>query len=330
MSPDDLTADPIELVVGEEQVGMRLDAFLANQFPLYSRVRLRQVINAAGVHVNGRRMKAAHRLRAEDRVVIALPELPREGPEPEDIPLDVLYEDEHLVAINKPPGMVVHPAKGHWSGTLTAALAFHFQQLSSLGGATRPGIVHRLDRETSGVIAVAKTDRAHLALAAQFEQRTTTKEYLAIVVGAPDRDRDKIEQPIGVHPYHREKMAIRPEHSTSRDAKTFYEVIERFRGFAAVKALPKTGRTHQIRVHLAHAGCPVLSDRLYGGRSQITLGEIVGSDDATTLLSRHALHAQRLAIVHPISGEPIEFTAPVPEDMRSVLEALREHRSYDR
>ncbi|MBP86934.1 MAG: RNA pseudouridine synthase [Planctomycetaceae bacterium] len=305
---------------------MRLDAFLAARFPLYSRVHLRRVINAAGVLVDGKRTKAAYRLSAGQRVIITLPELPREGPEPEDVPLDILYEDEHLVAINKPANMVVHPAKGHWSGTLTAALAFHFEQLSSVGGPTRPGIVHRLDRETSGVIVVAKSDRAHLALAAQFEKRTTEKEYLAIVIGKPDRDRDVIDQPIGVHPYQREKMAIRAGHATSRHAKTFYEVVERFRGFAAIKLMPKTGRTHQLRVHMTHAGCPVLCDRLYGGRSQLTLGELASNDAADIVLSRQALHACRLAIAHPISGDPIEFTAPLPDDMQLVLDALRQHR----
>ena len=329
MATDDLSAGPIKLIVGHEQVGMRLDAFLAGRFTLYSRVHLRRVINAAGVRVDGKRRKAAYRLSADQQVVITLPELPRDGPEPEDVPLDILYEDEHLVAINKPPNMVVHPAKGHWSGTLTAALAFHFKELSSIGGPTRPGIVHRLDRETSGVIAVAKSDRAHLALAAQFENRTTEKEYLAIVAGKLDRDRDVIEQPIGVHPYQREKMAIRANHATSRDAKTSYELIERFRGFAAVKLMPKTGRTHQLRVHMAHVGCPVLCDRLYSGRSQLSLGELtgeVGQPAAEIVLSRQALHARRLLVTHPISGEPIEFTAPLPHDMQSALDALRRCR----
>ena len=152
------------------------------------------------------------------------------GPHPEEIPLDILYEDEHIIAVNKPPGMVVHPARGHWSGTLASALSFHFRQLSSVGGPTRPGIVHRLDRDTSGVMVVAKTDPMHFALAAQFEARTTEKEYFAITAGVPDRDRDFVEQPIGIHPQQREKMAIRAGHTTSREATTFYEVLERFAG----------------------------------------------------------------------------------------------------
>ncbi len=300
---------------------------MARQFPNYSRVHLRKVINAAYVRVDGLRTKAAHRLRAGQRVSIVLPELPRPAPQSENIPLDILYEDDVLAAINKPPGMVVHPAKGHWSGTLTAALQYHFDQLSSVGGPTRPGVVHRLDRDTSGVIVVAKDDFAHRRLADQFERRTVEKEYFALVAGRPDRDRDSIDQPIGLHPRQREKMAIRRDDPSSRPARSFYEVIERFDGFAAVRILPRTGRTHQIRVHLASIGCPVLCDRQYGGRAQVTRGEIARSrDDAEVLLSRQALHALRLRIAHPTTGEPIEFAAPLPPDIQAVLEALREFR----
>ncbi|MBI2480203.1 MAG: RluA family pseudouridine synthase, partial [Planctomycetia bacterium] len=233
--PDDLSSGPVELIVGEEHADERLDAYLAARFPSYSRVKLRHAISAGGVQVDGKRTKPAYRLRTGQKIAITLPELIVDGPQPEDIPLDILFEDDHLIAVNKSPDMVVHPAKGHWAGTLTSALAFRFAQLSSVGGPTRPGIVHRLDRETSGVIVVAKTDQAHLGLATQFEARTTEKEYTAIVIGSLDRDRDVIEQPIGIHPYHREKMAIRPDHETTRNAKTFYEVTERFRGFALVK-----------------------------------------------------------------------------------------------
>jgi 23S rRNA pseudouridine1911/1915/1917 synthase len=326
MAPNELSSEPSELIVPEEQSGARLDAFLAAHFPLHSRVQLRRVISAGGVQVDGERTKVAYRLRPGQRITIMLPEMPRAGPRPENIPLEILYEDEHLAAINKPPAMVVHPAKGHWSGTLTSALAYHFEQLSTTGGPTRPGIVHRLDRDTSGVIVVAKTDRAHLALAAQFEARTTEKEYFAIVAGVPDRDRDVVDQAIGVHPHHREKMAVRPQHPDSREASTFFEVLERFDGFAALKVLPKTGRTHQIRLHLAHVGCPVLCDRLYGGRAEITRGEIRRQDDDLVLLGRHALHALRLKLAHPISGEPIEFTAPLPADIQRMLDELRAYR----
>jgi 23S rRNA pseudouridine1911/1915/1917 synthase len=332
LSPSELSADqPLELVVGPEASGQRLDAFLAHALPKFSRVQLRKVIGAAGVKVNGQGTKVAHRLSAGDRITIVLPPMNSAGPNPEEIPLDILYEDEHIIAVNKPPGMVVHPARGHWSGTLASALSYHFRQLSSVGGPTRPGIVHRLDRDTSGVMVVAKTDPMHFALAAQFEARTTEKEYFAITVGIPDRDRDIVEQPIGIHPQQREKMAIRAGHTTSREATTFYEVLDHFVGFAAVKVLPKTGRTHQIRVHLAHIGCPVLCDKLYGGHAKITRAELrrrasAGAgrgDDDDVILARQALHARRIKLAHPASGEPIEFIAPLPADLKAVLEELQ-------
>jgi 23S rRNA pseudouridine1911/1915/1917 synthase len=317
----------VELVVGDEAVGQRLDLFLAQQFPTHSRVQLRRAINAAGVEVNGARAKAAHRLKGGEAIRVTLPEIPREAPQPEDIPLEILFEDEWLAAINKPAGMVVHPAKGHWAGTLTSALQFHFDRLSEAGGPSRPGIVHRLDRDTSGVLVVAKTDEAHFALADQFEARMVEKEYFAIVAGNPDRDRDVIDLPIGIHPYQREKMAVRRDHPTARSAQTFYEVIERFDGFAAVRVLPKTGRTHQIRVHLHSLGCPVLCDRLYGGRAQLTRGELTGdTNDTQVILDRQALHAARLALNHPITGERLEFRAPLATDIAIVLDELHRHR----
>ncbi len=327
MSGDELSSQEREIIVPEDHSGARLDWFLAQQFPAYSRVLLRKWINAAGVTVDGRRAKAAHKLKAGERIAIRMPELPRTGPQAEDIPLDVLYEDELLAAINKPPGMVVHPGKGHWAGTLTAALQFHFDQLSTAGGPTRPGIVHRLDRDTSGVIVVAKTDQAHLRLAEQFERREVEKEYFALCAGSIDRDRDTIDRPVGIHPYQREKMAVRRDHSTSREAQTFYEVAERFSGFTAFRVLPKTGRTHQIRLHLASIGCPVLCDRLYGGRATLARGELTGdaADDAV-LLDRQALHARRLVIRHPAGGELLEFVAPLPPDIAIVLAALRQYR----
>jgi 23S rRNA pseudouridine1911/1915/1917 synthase len=322
---------PLDFVIGPDAAGQRLDAFLAHELPKYSRVQFRKLIGAGGVKVNAQGTKVAHRLAEGDVVTLVLPSMNAAGPNPEEIPLDILYEDEHIIAVNKPPGMVVHPARGHWSGTLASALSFHFRQLSSLGGPTRPGIVHRLDRDTSGVMVVAKTDAMHFALAAQFEARTTEKEYFAITAGVPDRDRDIIEQPIGIHPHQREKMAIRGGHTSSREATTFYEVVERFAGYAAVKVLPKTGRTHQIRVHLAHIGCPVLCDKLYGGRAAITRGELhrralPGAPqpaDGDVILARQALHARRIKIVHPATGQLIEFTAPLPDDLQIVLDVLR-------
>lgn len=310
-----------QLIVGWEHIGKRLDAFLAVHFTDYSRVQLRRIIEASAVTVDGAKVKISFKVKEGQVVDVQLPDLPKEGPVPENIPLDLLYEDEHIAAVNKPPRMVVHPAKGHWTGTLTAGLAFHFQNLSSVGGESRPGIVHRLDRDTSGVILVAKNDRAHMGLAAQFEARTTEKEYFAIVVGVVDRDRDTIDKPIGKHPYQREKMAIRSGHKTSREAQTFYEVTGRYRTFSTLKLRPRTGRTHQLRIHLASVGHAVLCDRMYGGRAKICRGEIHGDPtDEHVLLDRQALHAHRLKVTHPITGEPIEFIAPIPADIQSVLD----------
>lgn len=323
-----LSDEPVELVVEVGQSGWRLDVFLAHHFTQYSRAHLRRVISAGGVRVDGDGGKPSYRLKPGQRVRIVLPELPREGPQPEPIPLEILFEDDHLVVVNKPPGMVVHPARGHWSGTLASGLQHRYAgRLSSTGGPTRPGIVHRLDRDTSGAILIARHDQAHAKLASQFEARTIEKEYFALVAGTPQRDRDWISRSIGVHPHQREKMAIREDDATSRPAETFYEVVERFDRFAAVRALPKTGRTHQIRIHLGHVGAPVLCDRLYGGRSQITRGEITGdASDRTVVLARHALHARRLCFTHPESGESLEVEAPLAPDIAATLALLREYR----
>lgn len=324
-----LSGEPVEVIVTPVEDHWRLDVFLAHHFTDYSRAHVRRVITAGGVKVDGKRGKPSYHVRAGQRVEVVLPDVPREGPHPEPIPLDILYQDDYLAVVNKPPGMVVHPARGHWTGTLTSALQYHFGgRLSSAGGPTRPGIVHRLDRDTSGVILVAKTDLVHAKLAAQFSERTVEKEYFALVSGVPERDRDFIDRPIGVHPRQREKMAIRRDDRLSREAETFYEVAERFGGFAAVRIRPKTGRTHQIRVHLAHVGCPVLCDRQYGGRSEITRGEIRRDpQDAAVLLSRQALHARRLRFAHPATGQPIEVEAPLALDIQAVLDALREFRA---
>jgi 23S rRNA pseudouridine1911/1915/1917 synthase len=284
--------------------------------------------------------KSSLRLKAENIVIVDQLDVPREGPVPQAIALDILFEDESIVIVNKPAGMIVHPARGHWDGTLASALAHHFGPLSARGGPTRPGIVHRLDRDTSGVIVVAKNDRAHDALSAQFKSRRVEKEYLAIVVGVPDRDQDIVDEPIGDHPTQREKKAIRRGHVTSREATTVVDVVERFAGYALLRARPKTGRTHQIRLHLTHLGYPVLCDRLYGGRGRLKITELeliprgqigqhiptLGPGEVRPLLARQALHAHRLALTHPKSCERIQFEAPLPTDFTRTLDALRRWR----
>lgn len=323
----------IELTVDEAAAGQRLDAYLAATVQGVSRARIRRAIDESLATVDGQQQKASYRVAAGERIAIRIP-VSIDAPLPEPIPLDLLYEDDVLAVVNKPPGMVVHPAKGHWAGTLAAALVHRFNtQLSGVGGLVRPGIVHRLDRETSGAIVVAKNDAAHEALAKQFHDREVRKEYLAIIAGRLDRDADRVNEPIGPHPTHREKMAVRGDHPDSRPAETFFEVVERFPGFGLVRAHPKTGRTHQIRLHLMHLRCPVLCDKQYGSRSRITVGELrqitrqkrLGGDlaDDTLLLARHALHAHRLSFTHPMTGAAMTVEAPLPEDMRVVLDVLR-------
>jgi 23S rRNA pseudouridine1911/1915/1917 synthase len=326
--------DKFCFAVPAEAAGQRLDVFLAQQIPQTSRVRIKRGIDSGTALVNGVPEKASLRIEAGQQIEFVLPPPPAVGPEPEPIPLDILYEDDEIAVVNKPPRMVVHPARGHWSGTLASALVHHFAQLSQHGGSIRPGIVHRLDRDTSGVIVIAKTDAAHINLGEQFQNRTVEKEYLAIVLGSPDRDRDIVDFPIANHPSHREKMALLADHSTSRPAQTFYEVVERFRGFALVRCFPKTGRTHQIRLHLTAIRCPVLCDKLYGGRARLTLEELrqmtrvknLAGDLApdSVVLDRQALHAHALRIHHPVTCETLEFRAELPADLEKVLKLLRE------
>jgi 23S rRNA pseudouridine1911/1915/1917 synthase len=324
--------------VVEAESGRRIDAVLALLLDAYSRVFLRRVVQDGGAKVDGVPVKPSFKVQTGQQIEVLLPPPPEQGPQPEEIPLTILYEDEALVAIDKPAGMVVHPAKGNWKGTLASALAWRFQQLSDVGGPTRPGIIHRLDRDTSGVILVAKSNAVHLRLSEQFEQRDVHKEYFALVVGHVELDRDVIRLPIGPHPYQRDKMAIRRDHPQSRDAETWYEVAERFGKMTALKVEPKTGRTHQIRVHLDHIGTPVLCDRLYAGHARITRGELLKrialkqpeqAGDKDVLLERQALHARRIELTHPLTGRPLRVESPIPPDIQRVIETLREvDRSY--
>ncbi len=324
--PPELSATPVEFVVRARMASRRIDAYLHGRFSDYSRSVLQKVIDARAVEVNGQPIKASYKVQLGDVIRIWLPELDDRTPQAEDIPLSVVYEDDAIAVIDKPPGLVVHPAKGHHTGTLINALVFHFERLSTGTGSTRPGLVHRLDRDTSGLILIAKDDLAHAAAARQFEERTVDKQYLALVYGEPGRDSDYIEKPIGPHPTHREKMAIRRSEDDGKEAKTFYEVIERFRGFSLLRVKLFTGRTHQIRVHLAHIGHPIVADKLYSGRDHLTVGDVIGpsaADAERVLLDRQALHAQTLRIDHPTTGQPLEFRSDPPADMAGVLEALR-------
>jgi 23S rRNA pseudouridine1911/1915/1917 synthase len=336
MWPPPLSDAPQEFEIKPRTDGTRIDSYLASRFQEYSRRVIQKVIDAQAVQVNGRPVKASYRVRAGDRVSVRLPELPVTTPQPEEIPIEVVYEDDDLTVVNKPPGMVTHPGRGNWRGTLVNALQFRFDRLSTLAGEHRPGIVHRLDRDTTGLLVVVKDTLIHSKLARQFEKRTVQKEYLAIVHGVPERDRDYIERAIGFHPTAREKMAIRAPEDGGKDAVTFYEVVERFQDFALVRCKPLTGRTHQIRIHLTHIGHPILADKLYSGRDAIRLGDVVGASGrqaldpdqaALTLLDRQALHAHRLRFQHPRSGAELDLIAPLPADMKRTLEALRTYRA---
>lgn len=317
---------PASWQVDPEHQGQRLDAYLVARLPDHSRAALQRTIAAGHVLVSGKLRKASFRLSAGETVSLQQIEGAAPGPAPEAIDLSVLYEDDDFIAVDKTPGMVVHPAKGHWQGTLAAALAHRFETLSGVAGPARPGIVHRLDRDTSGVIVVAKHDRAHERLAAQFKDRTVEKEYVAIALGRLDRDADVIDRPIGPHPHSREKMAIREHHPESRPAVTRYAVIERFARYVVLRLTPKTGRTHQIRVHLASIGAPVLCDKLYGGRDHISRGELWPEgpgDPAEVVLARQALHARRLCIDQPTTGERLQIEAPIPADIAETICCLR-------
>ncbi|QDU79210.1 Pseudouridine synthase [Polystyrenella longa] len=334
-TPPELTSDPVDLVVESRAHGWRLDHYLTRLYPNYSRQLFNRAIRIGAVQVNGLDAKKSRRLRVNDRITVRLPEEPDSSIQPENIPLDVIYEDEHLVVINKQANMIVHPGKGNYSGTLAGALQFHFDQLSDSAGQHRPGIVHRLDRDTTGVIIIAKNNQVHDKLSKQFADRVVNKEYRALTWYELDFDADYIETHIRQSYRNRERMIVTEEAENTRFAKTFFEVLERFDGFTYVKLLPETGRTHQLRVHMQHKGCSLLADVLYKGGPEFRLSNLTdvassGLSDIEldeVLISRQALHAFRLEITHPQSGKRMQFEAPLPEDFMKTLEALRRYRS---
>lgn len=322
-------ANVIELVARHKVEGTRLDAYLAGMFTDFSRSLIQEAIKAGQVQVNGKTAKSSYRVRLDDHIRLQLPPPAHDLPAAEDIPLDVLYEDDYLALVNKPANMVVHPARGHWSGTLVNAILHHFDELSDVNGEHRSGIVHRLDRDTSGVILIAKEEQTHRDLSMQFELRKVFKEYHALTQGVLDRDSDYIEARITRHPHDRTKMMATDDEALGRDACSYYEVIERFRGFTYVRVHPRTGRTHQIRVHLASVGCPVLADRVYSSRDALRLSDLVPTttpEDDRPILSRQALHARRLRFTHPRTKRVIEAEAPLPEEFQRALDGLRQYR----
>ncbi len=331
LTPSVRLREPLDLLVMVKSEGMRLDLYVLLHLGAdFSRTEVQRAIEAGGVTINGKPVtKPSYKVRRNERLRVEMPAPMHDIPVPENIPLDILYQDDWLAVVNKPHDMVVHPAKGNWSGTLVNALQWHFRDhLSTGNGHLRAGIVHRLDKDTSGVILIAKDDLTHRDLAMQFEMRKVFKEYVAIAAGELPRDSDYIEGAMKMHPHDRLRMIVSSD-ADAKPALSYYEVVERFRGFTLVKVQPRTGRTHQIRVHLLHAGAPVLADKLYGGRSQLKLSDLapdapIGED--AVLIDRQALHAFRLRFKHPRTEQWIEAEAPLPPDMRRVLEALREHR----
>ncbi|HEY8343542.1 MAG TPA: RluA family pseudouridine synthase [Calditerricola sp.] len=297
-----------EWTVEEPDVGERIDRFLAAQEEDWSRAQVQKWIKEGRVTVNGEPVKANYRLEPDDEIVLRVPPPKDLAVEPEPMELDIVYEDGDVVVVNKPRGLVVHPAPGHLSGTLVNGLLYHCRDLSGIGGVLRPGIVHRIDKDTSGLLVVAKNDRAHLSLARQFKDHTVTRRYVALVHGEVAHDRGTIDAPIGRDPHNRQRMAVLPK--TGKPAVTHFAVLERFPGYTLLELKLETGRTHQIRVHMKFIGHPVVGDPKYGPRK-------------TLPIDGQALHAGVLGFVHPRTGEYLEFRAPLPEDMERLLFQLR-------
>ena len=327
---DDAEAQPRVSFTLQKDLCKRLDRYLVDRVPFLSRTTLQRLIDEKAVTVNGRHPKAATRLRVGDVVEATLPPPPSNAIPPEDIPLDVIFEDDDLIVINKQPDIIVHPARGNRSGTLINALSWHFIHNTGGGLSTvgedncRPGVVHRLDRFTSGVMVAAKSDTAHWRLGRQFELRQTDKRYLAVVHGELHPHADRIEQPLGKHPTAREKYAVRYD-DLSKSARTIYRVREAYDGYTLVELELETGRTHQIRVHMAYLGHPIVGDDMYGGR-HLGKRDIDPELPPEPLIMRQALHATTLGFRHPITEQPVSHLAPLRPDMRALIGLLREHR----
>ena len=305
------TTNIIELQVLTK--GNRLDRWLASQLTDISRSRIQKLIESGHVTLNG---KPCHSKKISlvngDRLEVTIPTPTKLDLIAENIPLDILYEDEELIIINKPPGLVVHPAPGHPNGTLVNALLYHCQNLAGIGGVERPGIVHRLDKDTTGAIVVAKSDRAHQHLQAQIKAKTARREYWGVVCGCPKNESGSINLPIGRHKSDRKKMAVIPVEQGGREAITHWSILERLGNYTLMQFLLETGRTHQIRVHCTYNKNPIVGDMLYGSGGSLRVN-----------LSGQALHARKLTIEHPVSGDIIEAIAPLPEEFTKLLRVVR-------
>jgi 23S rRNA pseudouridine1911/1915/1917 synthase len=313
---------PKTLTVTDSHTGKRLDLFIQHHEAYSSRNRIQTLIKDGLALVNGKPEKPGYRVRVGDTVTLELPERKVREVLPENIPLHVIFEDDHMVVLNKPPGLVVHPAPGNYTGTLVNALLFHYGSLPSSGKVNaegagsdreRAGIVHRLDKDTSGVMVVARTEQALKALTRQFKDRVVQKKYIALVAGTIKKGSGTIDTAIGRHVKERKKISV---HTASpREAVSLFKVKERFKQTTLVEVEIKTGRTHQIRVHMAHLGYPVLGDRVYGGAKAAKIGGLS--------FGRQMLHAESLSLLHPVTGTPLTFIAPPPPDMQDTIDLLR-------
>ena len=309
--------DSVVISASAEDAGTRIDAFIADKTEL-TRSAAAKLVESADATVNGKAVAKNYKLRKDDLVEIELPEPEPDKAEPEDIPLDVVYEDEDIVVVNKPSGMVVHPAAGNPRGTLVNALLYHCMgRLSGIGGVVRPGIVHRIDKDTSGLLVVAKNDNAHNELAKQLKTHTVSRIYYAIVIGSFSEDSGTVNAPIGRHPNDRKKMAVLKEgQGTAREAVTHFTVLAVYKGFSLVRCELETGRTHQIRVHMAYKGHPLLGDPVYGGNK--TKFEACNK----SLISGQCLHAKELRLIHPRTGQLMHFECELPDEMKKIIEKL--------
>jgi len=296
------------IAVDEERSGTRIDKFLSLYLGDFTRAYIQKLIDEGYVKVNGRLPKSSYKVQVGDEIVVGLKPLEEPKTLPENIPLDIYFEDDHVIVVNKPAGMPVHPATGNYSGTLVNALLYHCKDLSGIGGVTRPGIVHRLDKDTTGLLVAAKNDKVHLNLAKQFEERSVIRYYYALVHGNIKNDKGMIDAPIGRDPKNRKKMAVTS--LNSKQAVTYFEVKKRFGIYTLLCLKLKTGRTHQIRVHMSYIKHPVVGDEKYGGKTK------------NFKLDTNMLHAYMLGFKHPISGNYMEFKAPFPEHFKKVLDDL--------
>jgi len=302
----------IEYIIKKESDKFRLDNFLVKQGQKFSRSYIQKLIDGDKVLVNGRPAKNSYRLKPDDKVTVDVPPPKKFEMIAENIPLEIVYEDDDLLIVNKPRGMVSHPAVGNFTGTLVNALLHYVKKLSGIGGVMRPGIVHRLDKDTSGLLLVAKSDLAHRSLSKQLKDRAVKKIYITLVHGVIKQNEGFVQAKIGRHPVDRKKMAvIKNPDLKSRDALTFFKVLKRFGEYTLVEVKLKTGRTHQIRVHMSHLGHPLVGDKTYGGKTEI------GDRTVKTML-----HAQTIGFVHPRTNEYMEFSVPMPDDMKELIQNI--------